>query len=121
MRASSESRKEVIRPNLNRAIMIDSQGAKITWDVGFHVLREMDDRFKIISPMRDCLEDLRSSTHAKHFLIQIIRQRVYMWPPLFLWLSITDQCWPGLFKFRISEVSGFLGLWYAQRCGEGTS
>ena len=32
---SGESRKEVIRPDFNRAIMIDFQGAKITSDVGF--------------------------------------------------------------------------------------
>ena len=38
---------------------------------------EIDDRFKIIVPMGDCLEDFRSSTHTKHSLIQTIRQRVY--------------------------------------------
>jgi len=47
---SGESRKEVIRPDFNRAIMIDFQGATITSDVGFLLLREIDDRFKIIAP-----------------------------------------------------------------------
>jgi hypothetical protein len=56
---SGESRKEVIRPDFNRAIMIDFQGAKITSDVGFLLLREIDDRFRIIDPMKECLEDLR--------------------------------------------------------------
>ncbi len=37
----------------------------------------MDDRFRVITLMGDCLEDLRSSTHTKHSLIQIIGQRVY--------------------------------------------
>jgi hypothetical protein len=74
---SGESRKEVIRPDFNRAIMIDFQGAKITSDVGFLLLRETDDRFKIIAPMGDCLEDLRSSAHTRHSLIQMVRQRVY--------------------------------------------
>jgi hypothetical protein len=37
---SGESRKEVIRPEINRAIMIDFQGAKITSDVGFLLVRE---------------------------------------------------------------------------------
>src|SRR4030042_3088925 len=73
---SGESRKEVIRPDFNRAIMIDFQGAKITSDVGFLLMREIDDRFKIIAPRGDCLEDLRSSTHSKHSLVQMIRQRV---------------------------------------------
>jgi hypothetical protein len=72
-----ESRKEVIRPDFNRAIMIDFQGAKITSDVGFLLMREIDDRFKIIAPMGDCLEDLRSPTPTKHSLVQMIRQRVY--------------------------------------------
>ena len=74
---SGESQKKVIRPDFNRAILIDFQGAKITSDVGFLLLRKIDDRFKTIAPMGDCLEDLRSSTHTKHSLIQIIRQRVY--------------------------------------------
>ena len=74
---SGESQKEVIRPDFNRAIMIDFQGAKITSDVGFFLMREIDDRFKIIAPMGDCLEDPRSSTHSKHSLVQMIRQRIY--------------------------------------------
>ncbi|MGA8572822.1 MAG: IS1380 family transposase [Desulfobaccales bacterium] len=77
MLANGESQKEAIRPDFNRAIMIDLQGATITSDVGFFLLREIDDRFKIIAPMGDCLEDFRSSTHTRHSLIQIIRQRVY--------------------------------------------
>ena len=59
MLASGDSQKEVIRPDFNRAIMIDFQGAKISSDTGFILLREVDERFSIIDPMRDCLEDLR--------------------------------------------------------------
>jgi hypothetical protein len=73
---SGESRKEVIRPDFNRAVMIDFQGAQITSDTGFLLLREIDDRFKIIAPMGDCLEDLRSSAHTRHSLIQMVLQRV---------------------------------------------
>ena len=51
MLTSGESRKEVIRPDFNRAIMIDFQGAKSSSDVGFLLMREIDDRFKIIAPM----------------------------------------------------------------------
>jgi Transposase DDE domain group 1 len=57
--------------------MIDFQGAQITSDVGFILMREIDYRFKIIDPMRDCLEDLRSPAHTKHALVQMVRQRVY--------------------------------------------
>jgi len=74
---SGENQKEVIRPDFNRAIMIDFQGAKITSDVGFLLMREIDDRFRIIDPMKDCLDDLRLPTHTKHSLVQMVRQRVY--------------------------------------------
>jgi hypothetical protein len=74
---SGESQKEVIRPDFNRAIVIDFQGAKITSDVGFLLVREIDERFKIMKPMQDCLEDLRSPTHTRHSIVQMVRQRVY--------------------------------------------
>jgi hypothetical protein len=51
----SASRKEVIRPDFNRAIMIDFHSATITSDVGFLLMREIDDRFKIIAPLENCL------------------------------------------------------------------
>jgi hypothetical protein len=59
---SGESQKEVIRPDFNRAIMIDFQGATISSDTGFILLREVEERFGIIDPKKDCLEDLRSPT-----------------------------------------------------------
>ncbi len=77
MLINGESRKEVVRPDFNRAIRIDFQGAQITSDTGFLLLREIDDRFRIIAPMEECLEDLRSSTHTRHSLIQMVQQRVY--------------------------------------------
>jgi hypothetical protein len=57
--------------------MIDFQGATISSDTGFILLREIDDRFRIIDPMKECLEDLRSPVHTKHALVQVVRQRVY--------------------------------------------
>ena len=77
MLANGESQKEVIRPDFYRAIMIDFQGAQISSDTGFILLREIDERFSIIDPMRDCLEDLRSPAHTKHAMVQMVRQRVY--------------------------------------------
>jgi hypothetical protein len=74
---NGESQKEVIRPDFNRAIMIDFQGATISSDTGFILLREIDDRFRIIDPMKECLEDLRSPVNTKHALVKMVRQRVY--------------------------------------------
>ncbi len=71
------NQKEALQPDFDRSIMIDFQGAKISSDTGFLLLREMDERFGVIDPMSDCLEDRRSPVHTRHSLIQMIRQRVY--------------------------------------------
>ena len=57
--------------------MIDFQGATISSDTGFILLREVDERFKIIDPVKDCLEDLRLPSHTRHSMVQMVRQRVY--------------------------------------------
>jgi hypothetical protein len=77
MLTSGASQKGAIRPDFNRSIMIDFQGATISSDSGFILLREIAERFRIIDPMKDCLEDLRSPTHTKHLLVQMVRQRIY--------------------------------------------
>ena len=45
---SGENQKEAIHPDFNRAIMIDFQGAQITLDVGFLLMREIDNRFNAV-------------------------------------------------------------------------
>ena len=77
MSASGESSKEAIRPNFNRSIMMDFQGAKLSSDTGFFLMRELDQRHGVIAPMADALDDVRSASHTKHTLVQMIRQRVY--------------------------------------------
>ncbi len=69
--------KEVLGPDFNRSILVDFQGAIISSDTGFLLLREMDGRFDIICPMSGCLEDRRSPVRTRHSLVQVIRQRVY--------------------------------------------
>ena len=77
MSGNGENERETIRPEFNPAIMIDFQGAKITSDTGFLLLREIDNRFGVIGPVAEDLQDARSSVHAKHSFVQMIRQRVY--------------------------------------------
>src|SRR5208282_2059241 len=48
---NGESLKEVVWPHFNRAIRIDFQGAQITSDTGFLLLREIDDRSRIQKPI----------------------------------------------------------------------
>ncbi len=77
MHGSGEEPKETIRPQFDSSIMIDFQGAKITSDTGFLLLREMDERFGILGPMETELADTRSWVHGKHSLLQMTRQRIY--------------------------------------------
>ena len=48
MHRSGEEQNETIRPEFDRSIMIDFQGAKITSVTGFLLLREIDERFGIL-------------------------------------------------------------------------
>ncbi len=77
MVGSGEDQRETIRPEFNRSIMIDFQGAKVTSDTGFLLLREIDERFGILGPIESELEDTRSWVHSKHSQVQMGRQRVY--------------------------------------------
>ena len=77
MYPSGESKKEVLRPDFNRSIMMDFQGAKLSSDTAFLLMREFDQRHNVIAPMAEVLEDNRSAAHARHTLEQMIRQRVY--------------------------------------------
>ncbi len=96
-----ETRKEVIRPDFNRAIMIYFHGAKITSDVGFLPLREIDARFKIIDPMQDCMDDLRWPSHTNDIsswgsgFLTVPGGGMYTRPALSLYLTITGRYWPG--------------------------
>jgi hypothetical protein len=77
MAGSGEKERETIRSEFDRSIMIDFQGAKITSDTGFLLLREIDERFGILGPIERELEDTRSRVHSNHTQLQMARQRVY--------------------------------------------
>ena len=77
MVGSGEKERETIRPEFDRSIMIDFQGAKITSDTGLLLLREIDERFGILGPIERELEDTRSWVHLSHTRLQMVRQRVY--------------------------------------------
>jgi hypothetical protein len=72
-----EKEREIIRPEFDRSIMIDFQGAKITSDTGFLLLRAIDERFRIFGPIESELEDTRSWVHSNHTQLQMVRHRVY--------------------------------------------
>ena len=77
MHDHGEDQKEAIRPDFNRSISMDFLGAKLSADTGFLLMREINERFGIIGPVDESLEDTRSPSRTKHSLAQVIRQRVY--------------------------------------------
>ena len=77
MRAVGDKQTRTIRPDFDRPISIDFQGAKITSDTGFLVLREIDQRFNILGGAASQIDDPRSPRHADHSLLELLRQRVY--------------------------------------------
>ena len=77
MSAVGDKQKETIRPDFDRSISIDFQGAKITSDTGFLLMREIDQRFNILSGIASQIDDPRSLRHADHAMLQLLRQRVY--------------------------------------------
>ena len=77
MYGCGEAQKGVIKHEFNRSVMIDFKGAKITSDAGVLMLREVDERFDVIGPMEDDIDDSRSPHHTRHTIVQIVRQRVY--------------------------------------------
>lgn len=77
MYGSGGKERDTIRPEFDRSIMIDFQGAKITSDTGFLLLRAIDERFGILGPIEREFEDARSWVHLSHTQLQMVRQRVY--------------------------------------------
>ena len=47
MRAVGDKHRGTVRPEFDRSISIDFQGAKIVSDTGFLLIREIDQRFNI--------------------------------------------------------------------------
>ncbi len=41
------------------------------------MLREIDERFNITTPLGDCQDDPRRASHLRHTYVDLIRQRVY--------------------------------------------
>ncbi len=77
MRAVGDKQTGTIRPDFDRSIVIDFQGAKITTDAGFLLMREIDQRFNILGGVESLIDDPRSSRHTDHSLLQLLRQRAY--------------------------------------------
>ena len=65
MRAVGDKQRGTIRPDFDRSISIDFQGARITSDTGFLLMREIDQRFNILSAAASQVNDPRSPRHTE--------------------------------------------------------
>lgn len=72
-----QAKKESWRPDFDRSIMMDFQGAKLSPDFGFILMREFEQRYGVIRQMVDGLENARSASHTQYSIIQMFRQRVH--------------------------------------------
>ncbi len=70
-------RQEAIRPQFDRSISVDFQGATITSDTGFLLFRQVDERYRILERVASKICDPRSAHRIDHSLLQLLRQRVY--------------------------------------------
>jgi hypothetical protein len=98
--------------------MIDFQGAKITSDTGFLLLRAIDERFGILGPIESEPEDTRLWLHSKCTELQMTRQRFCQIADgygaikdAFFFLSILPFGLPPARRTRPEQVSrGYRGL-----------
>jgi len=60
-----------------RRVVSDFDGGSITSDGGGLLLREVDQRLKIIERVADCFSDYRESYRTEHSVAELIRQRIY--------------------------------------------
>lgn len=69
--------RETLPPEFDRSIMIDFQGAEITSDTGFLLLREINEPFGTLGHIDSELEDASSGVHRRRTRLQMVRGRGY--------------------------------------------
>ena len=77
MNQAGERENSSVIPSFNRSIRIDFRGAKIISDAGVLMIREIDERFNITTPLTDRIEDPRRTSYLRHTCVDLIRQRIY--------------------------------------------
>ncbi|HIJ68379.1 MAG TPA: hypothetical protein HPP57_02605 [Deltaproteobacteria bacterium] len=74
MRANGDKQRGTIRPDFDRSISIDFQGAKITTHTYFLLMREIDQLFNFFSDAASQIDDPRSPRHTDRSSLQLLRQ-----------------------------------------------
>jgi hypothetical protein len=66
MSVVGEKKKKNIRPAFDKSIHIDFKGATITSEIGFLILRELDERPGLLEQTASGIEYPRSASHTDH-------------------------------------------------------
>jgi len=112
MSAIAERQEGTICPEFDRSISIDFHGGKINSDTGFLLLRQVDERYKILDRVASRIKNPRSPAHTDHSILQLLRQRVYqveagmrtaMTPISFGWTQPLD--WPSEKRMTLPRAS----------------
>ena len=62
----------------NRKIVAQFDGGTITSDAGALVLREVDQRWRVLDSFAECFIDRRHLSYCDHSVRQMLAQRVYV-------------------------------------------
>src|SRR3974377_1881571 len=60
-----------------KEVIADFAGGRITSDAGGLLLREIDQRYRLVEKAARCLHDSRQAPKVKHDLLTLVRQRLF--------------------------------------------
>ncbi len=78
MRKTECSKKQIQFQSLNRRSVVASfDGYSITSDAGLLLLREVNEKYRIIEQFADCFTDYRNPVYCFHTVYELLAQRVF--------------------------------------------
>src|SRR5262249_38475120 len=71
------SQPEPLRPQFDRRLRLEFQGATVTSDAGLLAYRELDDALQLTDSAADVLHDTRTGRNTRHGLAALLRQSLF--------------------------------------------
>ena len=66
-----------LRPQFDRRLRLEFQGANVTSDAGLLAYRELDDALQLTDTAADELQDARTGRNTRHGLAALLRQSLF--------------------------------------------
>jgi hypothetical protein len=60
-----------------RTLLVDFEGGEITSDAGLLLIRQADDRMRLVKGLTHCIREVRDTRYVSHDMETLIRQRIY--------------------------------------------